>query len=41
MPLLVTWANDPDPPPSIVVFPACPACGGRPTFMAGFEPGAA
>jgi hypothetical protein len=40
VPLLATWSNDPDPPPSIVVFPACPACGGKTTYMAGFEPGA-
>ena len=39
VPLLVTWSNDPDPPSSIAVFPACPACGGKTTFMAAFEPG--
>ncbi|QDU23605.1 hypothetical protein [Urbifossiella limnaea] len=28
VPLLSTWSNDPAPPPTIVVFPTCPACGG-------------
>ncbi len=41
VPLLTTSSNDPNPPPSIVVFPACPACGGKATFMAAFEPGVA
>lgn len=34
VPLLTTWSNDPDPPPSIVVFPACPACGGQTSHAA-------
>ncbi|QDU21276.1 hypothetical protein [Urbifossiella limnaea] len=28
VPLLTTDSRDPSPPPSIVVFPTCPACGG-------------
>lgn len=36
--LLSTWSNDPDPPRDLVVFPTCPACGGRTSFMAGFRP---
>jgi hypothetical protein len=40
VPLLATWSNDPNPPPGIVVFPACPACGGKTTFTAAFVPGA-
>jgi len=28
VPLLMTSSNDPSPPPTIVVFPTCPACGG-------------
>lgn len=39
VPLLSTYSNDPVPPPTVVVFPACPACGGRTTYAAGFEPG--
>jgi hypothetical protein len=34
VPLLVTYSNDPSPPPSIVVFPACPACGGATSWAA-------
>ncbi|HYH64252.1 MAG TPA: hypothetical protein VD866_06100 [Urbifossiella sp.] len=41
VPLLALDSRDPaPPPPTIVVFPACPACGGRTTFMGGSEPGA-
>lgn len=36
VPLLSTWSNDPDPPPTVVVFPAFPACGGKTTYTAGF-----
>ena len=32
VPLLTTWSNDPNPAPSIVVFPACPACSGPTSF---------
>jgi hypothetical protein len=38
VPLLSTWSNDPDPPSSIVVFPTCPACGGRTSYAAGSAP---
>ena len=38
VPLLATWSNDPDPPKSIVAFPACPACGGRTSFAANSGP---
>ena len=34
VPLLATWSGDPAPPGSIVVFPACPACGGVTSFAA-------
>jgi hypothetical protein len=34
VPLLATWSNDPNPPPSIVAFPVCPACGGATTYAA-------
>jgi hypothetical protein len=38
VPLLSTWSNDPDPPGTIVVFPTCPACGGRTSYGAGSAP---
>jgi hypothetical protein len=39
VPLLMTWTNDPDPPPkSIVVFPSCPACGERTSYAANSRP---
>lgn len=41
VPLVSTWATDPSPPPSIVVFPACPACGGRTSSAANHQPEAA
>ncbi|HEX4611628.1 MAG TPA: hypothetical protein VH092_25760 [Urbifossiella sp.] len=34
VPLLTTWSNDPTPPQSMVVFPACPACGGQTSWAA-------
>lgn len=34
VPLYTTWANDPDPPPSVVAFPTCPACGGTTSHKA-------
>jgi hypothetical protein len=38
VPLFSTWGDDPDPPPSVVAFPACPACGGRTSYAAAFQP---
>ncbi len=40
VPLRVTSSNDPSPPPILVVFPACPACGGRTSHAAHSQPGA-
>ncbi|MFO0804415.1 MAG: hypothetical protein U0791_14990 [Gemmataceae bacterium] len=38
VPLILTWHNDPDPPPDgVIVFPQCPSCGGPTSFMATFR----
>lgn len=37
VPLLSTWSNDPNPPTTIVVFPACPACGGKTSYAAHWQ----
>lgn len=38
VPILMTWSNDRNPPEQVVVFPECPACGGRTGYMATFQP---
>lgn len=32
VPILHTWTKDPDPPPALIVFPHCPACGGKTVY---------
>ena len=41
VPLYATWSNDPDPPPVLGPFPACPACGGATSHAAFYRPHAA
>jgi hypothetical protein len=38
VPLFNTWSNDPDPPPVLSPFPTCPACGGRTSHGAHYQP---
>ena len=40
VPLFLTWSNDPDPPPTVIAFPTCPACGGATSSAAYSRPDA-
>ncbi|MCE9566055.1 MAG: hypothetical protein K8U57_28885 [Planctomycetes bacterium] len=39
VPIFSTWANDPNPPSTVIAFPNCPACRGRTSFAASHQPG--